>query len=335
METLVRFAPRRLGHLNIFVTDVEKSAAFYRDVCGFREVFREPGISMIFMSNGNTHHDLGLMEITQKERIGRDGHVQVHPGMGKTPGLNHLGMEMENEAQLVDAYKRAKAQDVSISRTTDHQISHSVYLSEINGHTLEFYADMIEDWHEFYAQNTGELISGHWEPGATAPTRDSRFSPEPSLYRETSAVLQARNVAYAGLPVKNLEHSLKYYAEVLGLDPVAVDRDAKFAILQGSAKGGCDICLVEVPDFPAVRLLFGGVTLHDGKSIADAERTLKDKGIPVTVVGGGAASCIVVVDPDGIPLVYSTSPAKDLFSMHGADLIGEIRRLLAARIKAG
>ena len=335
METLVRFAPRRLGHLNIFVTDVEKSAAFYRDVCGFREVFRETGISMIFMSNGNTHHDLGLMEITQQERIGRDGHVQVHPGMGKTPGLNHLGMEMGNEAQLVDAYKRAREQGVNISRTTDHQISHSVYVSELNGHTLEFYADMIEDWHAFYAQNAGELISGHWEPGEAAPTRDSRFSLTPSLHRETGAVLQARNAAYAGLPVKNLEHSLKYYAEVLGLDPVQVDRDARFAILQGSAKGGCDICLVEVPAFPAVRLLFGGVTLYDGKSLAEAEKTLTGRGIPACVVGEGAVSCIVVVDPDGIPLVYSTSPAKDLFSMHGAAIIKEIRRLLAAGTKAG
>jgi len=110
----VRFSPRRLGHLNLFVRDVEKSAAFYRDVCGFQEVFREEGISMVFMSNGNTHHDLGLMEITDATRIGRDGHVQVKPGTGKTPGLNHLGFEMETELGLVEAYRRAKS---TISRS--------------------------------------------------------------------------------------------------------------------------------------------------------------------------------------------------------------------------
>jgi len=68
------------------VTDYEKSDQFYSNVCGFQEVFRERGISMIFMSNGNTHHDLGLMEITYRRRIGKDGHVQVAAGNGRTAG---------------------------------------------------------------------------------------------------------------------------------------------------------------------------------------------------------------------------------------------------------
>ena len=117
-RTGVEIAPQRLGHLNLFVTDYEKSGQFYSKVCGFQEVFREPGISMIFMSNGNTHHDLGLMEITTGDRIGKDGHVQVAAGNGRTPGLNHLGFEMRTEQQLVDAYRRAKSKNVPINRST-------------------------------------------------------------------------------------------------------------------------------------------------------------------------------------------------------------------------
>src|SRR6266851_5100237 len=120
-RTGVEIAPQRLGHLNLFVTDYEKSGQFYSNVCGFREVFREPAISMIFMSNGNTHHDLGLMEITTGERIGKGGHVQVAPGKGRTAGLNHLGFEMQTEEQLVQAYRRAKSKAIKINRTTDHQ----------------------------------------------------------------------------------------------------------------------------------------------------------------------------------------------------------------------
>jgi catechol 2,3-dioxygenase len=330
MKPTVRIGPTRLGHLNLFVSDVEKSAAFYRDVCGFREVFREPGISMIFMSNGNTHHDLGLMEITSEERVGRDGHLQVKPGSGKTPGLNHLGFEMETEAALVDAYRRAKSGDVPVSRTTDHQIAHSMYMPELNGHTFEFYADVIENWQGFYANNEGELISGHWDPELVAPNTDSRITSNPALYRNPEAVLQARNVAYAGLPVRNLVESIKYYRDVLGLDAVMVDDQNKFAVVQGSANGGCDVCLVETDNFPATRMLFGGVNLHDGKPLKEALDLLDARSVPATIVGEETYACAIVLDPDQIPLVYSTCAAVDLMKRHGAAVIKEISRLWAA-----
>jgi catechol 2,3-dioxygenase len=330
MSTNVNFAPRRLGHLNLFVSNVEESAAFYRDVCGFKEVFREPGISMIFMTNGNTHHDLGLMEITTEERVGRDGHLQVRPGTGQTPGLNHLGFEMPTEAALVAAYRRALAQGIRVSRTTDHQIAHSVYLSECNGHTFEFYADVIEDWATFYAESEGALISGHWDPEKSAPNEDPRFPTNPKLFKSQDAVLTARNVAYAGLPVKDLAASLTYYADVLGLQPVVVDHEAKFAVLEGSAHGGCDICLLETTDVPATRLLFGGVNLHNGKSLQEALAALEAKHVAASRVGDADLSCIVVLDPDRIPLVYSTSPAGLLMSKHGPSVAAEVRRLWAS-----
>ncbi|NYT43882.1 VOC family protein [Alcaligenaceae bacterium] len=330
MPTNVKFAPRRLGHLNLFVSDVERSAAFYRDVCGFKEVFREPEISMIFMTNGNTHHDLGLMEITPEDRVGRDGHVQVRPGAGKTPGLNHLGFEMQTEAALVDAYRRALKQKVPVSRTTDHQIAHSVYLSECNGHFFEFYADIIEDFSAFYAENQGALISGHWDPEQTAPSEDARFPKDPDLFKSNDAVLTSRNVAYAGLPVKDLQASIDYYADVLGLNAVQVDHESKFAVLEGSAQGGCDVCLMETTEFPATRLLFGGVNLHDGKALTDALKVLESKRIPASFIGDTELSCIVVLDPDRIPLVYSTSPAGRLMARHGPAVVAEIRRLWAS-----
>jgi catechol 2,3-dioxygenase len=326
----VKIAPRRLGHLNLFVTDMEASGKFYRDVCGFQEVFREPGISMIFMSNGNTHHDLGLMEITEGQRIGRDGHVQVVGGDGRRPGLNHLGFEMETESALVGAFKRAKANDVPINRTTDHQIAHSIYLPDINGHTLEFYADVVDDWRETYAQNVGKLITGHWDPEAGEPLDNPKNAFERSLYRSPLAPLAAQNVAYAGLPVADFDVSLAYYEDVIGMNPVAVDRRNKFAVLTGTAKVGCDVCLMETSEVFPARLLFGGVHLHDGQPIDKSLDLLKEQGVPAVRVGDTSAEGVVVVDPDGIPLVYSTSSAQVLMAEHGPRIVAEIRRLLAA-----
>jgi catechol 2,3-dioxygenase len=325
--TNVRFSPRRLGHLNVFVADVEASAAFYRDVCGFQEVFREPGISMIFLSNGNTHHDLGLMEITPAERIGRDGHIQVSTGNGRTPGLNHLGFEMETEKQLVDAYRRATNERLPISRTTDHQIAHSVYMTEINGHTLEFYADVVDDWREVYANNEGKLLTGHWDPGAAKPLEEQKAVFERELYRCPSSLLSAQKVAYACLPVRDLESSLRYYTDVVGLTSITVDRSARFAVLSGSAKGGCDLCLMETRAFPSVRLLFGGVQLHGGRPIDESIALLRERNIPAILVGPRDTGAVVVIDPDGIPLVYSTAPAQELMSSFGPRIVDEIRKL--------
>ena len=36
------FAPRRLGHANLFVSNYEQSADFYKSVVGFEEVYRQP-----------------------------------------------------------------------------------------------------------------------------------------------------------------------------------------------------------------------------------------------------------------------------------------------------
>ena len=137
----VRFSPRRLGHGNLFVGELERSAQFYNKVCGLQEVYREPPIHAAFLSSGTSHHDIALMQISENERVGRQGHIQVPRGRGEIAGLNHLAWEMENEALLVDAYDRAKTAGVHINRTADHQVSHSVYLFDPDGNLHEFYAD--------------------------------------------------------------------------------------------------------------------------------------------------------------------------------------------------
>ena len=325
----VKISPTRIGHLNLFVSDIEASAAFYRDICGFREVFREQAISMIFMSNGNTHHDLGLMEITPGERRGRDGFKH---SASKTPGLNHLGFEMDNEADLVEAYERARRADVRINNATDHQISRSIYVRDPDGHMFEFYADSIEDWKGFYANNVGSLISGPWEPDLDKADRVSRTNREPEFHRDTAAAMQARNVAYAGVPVRDLAESLEFYVNVFGMSISFKDIDGRFAVLQGAGNGGCDIVLVEMAFPPPARMLFGGVNLHDGKPLADSIALLSDRGVQYMTIGDTAAEvALIALDPDRIPLVYSNGSALALFEVHGAEVIAKVGRMLASR----
>src|SRR5690554_5633021 len=70
----VRFGPRRLGHANLWVGDVHRNTEYYNKVFGLHLEATEPGILGSFLGNGNTHHDIGTVQITRGEdRLGRDG----------------------------------------------------------------------------------------------------------------------------------------------------------------------------------------------------------------------------------------------------------------------
>src|SRR5215468_7681306 len=135
--------PRRIGHVNLYVRDCLASLRFYSTVCGLEEVFRETPIKAGFLSSGNTHHDIGFLEAREGVRVGRDGFVQTKAGIGARPEFNHFGIEMENEQELVDGYRRLQKLGVPIEKLTDSAgLSKSVYLRDPDGVLLQFYADM-------------------------------------------------------------------------------------------------------------------------------------------------------------------------------------------------
>src|SRR4029450_7836956 len=176
-------APRRVGHINLYVRAWLRSLDFYSTVCGLEEVFRESQIKAGFLSSGNTHHDIGFLEARAGPRIGRDGFVQTKDGIGARPEFNHFGIEMENEKELVEGYRRLLALGIKIEKLTDSAgLSRSVYLRDPDGILLQFYADMTEDWRGFYAQGE-RLVTGPWNPDEDAqPDATPRCTKRPVRY---------------------------------------------------------------------------------------------------------------------------------------------------------
>ena len=50
-----------LGHIVFYVSNLKKSADFYRDVLGFTEIHRDEHTAMF--SSGRTHHEMLLIEV--------------------------------------------------------------------------------------------------------------------------------------------------------------------------------------------------------------------------------------------------------------------------------
>ena len=124
-----------LGHVVLYVTNLERSANFYRDVLGFREIVRKKMLAMF--SSGRTHHELLLIE------IGGEARRKHFP----EPGLYHIGFKIgEKTEDIQNAYRELKGSGVHILGATDHHVTHSLYIFDPDGNELELYADVSDEW---------------------------------------------------------------------------------------------------------------------------------------------------------------------------------------------
>lgn len=296
--------PRRLGHVNLFVSNLEKAREFYSQTCGFVEIFEEPAITAAFMSNGNTHHDLGLIEASTTDRIDKDGKVLIAASQrGSTASLNHLGFEMESERQLVEAYETLLKAGVPVFRTVDHGLAHSVYMPDPDGNALEFYADVIDDWRGFWKDSVGKTVTGAWRPELAIADPKPHYpdSFEPDVH--PSAPIRSRRVTCATLATAQFDKMLDFYTQIVGLRPLGPN-DAREATLAGET-GEAAIRLVRVEDPKNAAFANMGIELGEAAALQNAKSYLRSKGYPVQNEENreGQAS-FLTRDPDGFGVCF-------------------------------
>lgn len=63
------------------------------------------------------------------------------------PGLYHIGFKIGDGPEAARAvYKELKEKNVPIVGTTDHGVTHSIYILDPDGNELELYADVSDSW---------------------------------------------------------------------------------------------------------------------------------------------------------------------------------------------
>jgi catechol 2,3-dioxygenase len=130
---------KELGHIVLYVRDIERSAAFYGDVLGWRRlpIPAEHALARVpvaLFSGGRTHHELLLIE------VGPD--AQPLP-RGRHIGLYHFGLKVgESDDDLRAALARLREAQVPIAGMSDHTVSHSLYIEDPDGNEIELYVDV-------------------------------------------------------------------------------------------------------------------------------------------------------------------------------------------------
>jgi catechol 2,3-dioxygenase len=303
------FKPRRLGHANLWVEDLDRSREFYHRVCGLTVEFWEPDLVATFLGTGNTPHDLGMIETTGgKARYGRNGLLQIPAGVGANVGLGHLAWELWNEAELVEGYRRAKAEGVALDMTVDHQVAHSVYLHDPDGNSMEYYCDTVKDWRRIL-HGEMELITSAWDPEAAEAFQESRCEENPEIRTVAEAPLHPRRVTHAVLLTSDLERLARFHRDVGGLEEV--HRADGVVYLRGSLSRypyHLVLCGKEAGD--ERRYHHVSFELESEKALADAEGTLRDRGIePERVVDTELKRSFFLRDPDGFLSEYTVRRA--------------------------
>jgi len=131
---------KELGHIVLYVRDLERSRRFYGETLGWKEIATLGSQGAMF-SSGRTHHELLLLE--------------VGPGAAPIPpaprvGMYHFGLKVgETDEELRQALDDLTAAGATVRGAADHTVTHSLYIEDPDGNEIELYIDVQpERWRE-------------------------------------------------------------------------------------------------------------------------------------------------------------------------------------------
>jgi catechol 2,3-dioxygenase len=124
------FRVRELGHVSLFVRDLEATRRFYRDILGLAERGAGKGGRIAFFSAGVRHHDISC-ELARAAGPG--------PQPKGAPGLYHIAFAVGTSLEDLAAARRwVERHGLQPFGETDRSFS----VRDPDGHEIELYVDL-------------------------------------------------------------------------------------------------------------------------------------------------------------------------------------------------
>src|SRR6266545_3829665 len=126
--------PRKLGHVGIYVKDLERSRKFYTDVVGLKVSDELPG-KAVFMRCGHDHHDTVLFQLppekSARTQSDRTELQQISYEVDRLDDLQQKAAELQAQGvQVVGPEQKGPGMDKTIEFT------------DPDGNRIQFYRDM-------------------------------------------------------------------------------------------------------------------------------------------------------------------------------------------------
>lgn len=161
---------KRTGHLVLKVKDLERSRRFFAEVLGLPVVGEAPKVGMLFFSPDvrENHHVLAIRQAPEGARMPEAEDV----------GMEHVAYELESFADLQEAYRVLKKNEVRLRHVVFHGVTKSIYFYDPDGNMLEVYCNVppeeykktVKNPYGIYGDVSGELEGKTpQKPGTVAP----------------------------------------------------------------------------------------------------------------------------------------------------------------------
>jgi catechol 2,3-dioxygenase len=158
---------RKLGHIVMNVSNLDASLDFYTKVTGAAVVSENRDSRIAFLSLGEQHHDIALVQHA----------TQAAPDSTQS-GLFHMAWQLGDFAELQAAHKELTEAGIE-SEPIQHNITNSLYMHDPDGNMVELYCDR-------WGEKGLEVLR------ATGPQRKALDMETGEAVGETQEVLKAK-----------------------------------------------------------------------------------------------------------------------------------------------
>jgi catechol 2,3-dioxygenase len=189
-----------IGRVDLTVSDLERSVAFYRDALGLQVHALEDGAARL----GAGRDDLiGLVESPGARRAAH------------ATGLFHFAILLPSRADLARAILRVAGSSARLGGASDHGVSEAIYLADPDGNGIEMYRDRPRKEWALDASGAVRLVTEPLDMGGLLlelpPGERAMVPPAPEETR----------VGHIHLHVADLPAAERFYVGVLGFSVMA------------------------------------------------------------------------------------------------------------------
>jgi catechol 2,3-dioxygenase-like lactoylglutathione lyase family enzyme len=163
------------GPVNLFVKDLEREEAWYRDVLGFvpTEEVTYRGHRCVYLRNNTEHHSLALYPIALRAEL----------GLRPDSTMMAFGVQLANYQQLRDAIAFLRAEGVELRELPPELtpgMNHTILALDPDGHAIQLYWSMEQigwDGRPRPREQRRAIVPGEWPEALDADSDSYRGEP--------------------------------------------------------------------------------------------------------------------------------------------------------------